>query len=162
MALNKNLKRKILESINTDDSDEKDKIYKIICYYLEEMSKTTNNKDITRKINQICTMSDLDKIKAVYYDKELDNLKAYSGEIFEKTISFINNRNNGINQEEYDKYMLKLKLFRFKISDLFKAEVDFIYSECALDLNFLLKKKGLEAYSIRISNYMKKHNFMLQ
>ncbi|MBR4618630.1 MAG: hypothetical protein IKO49_04935 [Bacilli bacterium] len=152
-------------SILTDNASLKEKLVNYLMFWYNNILKedvqrifATNNYEdlipITYKIDYLCQLTDLDKIKYIYKDDNIDKLYQCSNEIYQLCIKHIND-DFTINKEEYDKYLLKLTDVSKDINVIYKSQVDEEISECILDLNYLSGKHNTT--SVRLREYINKY-----
>ncbi|MBR4618631.1 MAG: hypothetical protein IKO49_04940 [Bacilli bacterium] len=154
-------------SIHTQDEELKNKIYLTLLKWYgdnfeSELKKAfeTNNETkvllIADKISKICDLDDLNKLKSTYKDESLIELNKISSEIFEKVINY--KTDIVFTEEEYNNYKNKIGMLKKQISPIFNSEIEYISSECELDLNYLLNKGNVECLSVRSSAYINNRN----
>ncbi len=152
-------------SVLTSNSELKEKIFNYLVFWYNNICKDKlieyfDNKEfdkivsITYKLNYLCGLSDLDKIKYIYKDDSIDDFNKLSNEIFELATKALDDANFSISNSEYDDYVSRINSLSENINEIYKNLVDIEISECMLDLNFLLNRK--EVFSSRLIDYRNK------
>lgn len=144
-------------SIAANDAETRNTIFnslyswymKNYAYKIKQACLSNNEKEIRKyaiEIENICTLSDIDKLKITFYDPEYQQLLLISDEIFNRIKD-----NKMITDDEYNIYVSKLEEKKSKINEIYKKDCEHIISECMLDLEYLKRDGNFEYYSLRFN-----------
>lgn len=151
-------------SISCDDAESRMSIFNnMYSWYMKNYAKKIkeaclNNDESKLKkyaieIENICNLSDLDKLKFIFNDSKYNELVSVSNEIFERI-----KNNKMITVEEYKKYVKKINELESEINIIYENECKHIISECMLDLEYLKRNGNFEYYSLRFNKYRSINN----
>ena len=110
----------------------------------------------TKEIIKVCESNDFDKIQSIYECDELKNLQKISNQIFDLVKKISRNDRINFNQDDYDKYINKLKEIESSFPVIIINQFNKIKSECILDLNYILNGGKVNNYSFRTYDYLRK------
>lgn len=100
------------------------------------------------QIENICNLSDVDKLKITFNDPKYTELISISDEIFNRI-----KENKMLNEDEYNNYVNRIEEIKSKINKIYKRDSEHIVSECMLDLEYLKRNGNFEYYSLRFNQY---------
>lgn len=111
--------------------------------------------NITKQIKKICEFNDYEKVQTTYQCDQLNELNKLSNQIFELVKESIKSKNVEFTELDYEKLMNKFKTIEQDFPKIIFNKFEYIRSECFLDLNYLLNKGNVQAYSLRTYDYLK-------
>jgi hypothetical protein len=152
-------------SIYTTDELEKTKLFLMLKkWYVEnykneikkyfEKNEIYNVYDLSTKFSYVCTLSDIEKVFYVENEKKIEELSTLSKEVFLLVQEYVNKKSINFTEEDYKKYYDRAKIIIENSEPLLKKIFETDYSEMILDLDYLLKKGNVDAYSFRTSRFL--------
>lgn len=124
--------------------------------YQEEIKKCYEDNNQLRIINiaeYIKKVINLDResfLKVIYIDENYEEFLQLSKKIYDLAKEALFSNKFNLTIDEYNSFKLELDKYEEKISVIFKNDYYMHKSECYLDLEYLINKGNVNAYSIRI------------